>query len=31
MVTDKKVGDVELWDWDEVARQIAKLYKKELG
>jgi glycosyltransferase involved in cell wall biosynthesis len=25
-VTGKKVGDVKLWDWDEVARQIAELY-----
>ena len=26
-VTGKKVGDVKLWDWDEVAQQIKALYE----
>jgi len=30
-VTGKKVGNVKLWDWDEVAHQIAKLYEEELS
>jgi glycosyltransferase involved in cell wall biosynthesis len=30
-VIGRKVGDVKLWDWDEVTQQIAGLYKGELS
>ena len=27
-VIGKTVGDVELWDWDDVARETLKVYKE---
>ena len=30
-VINKKVSEVRLWDWDEVAQQIARVYEEELG